>query len=118
MRKISTFFHLKNHFYNFKNRCILHRHVCVMLLVSYYRCPVNGKTLWLCEEHKNANRSQTEQRYEEKFTQATADIPIPTGGKSTLLTPSFGNCLFAFRNVLKHHQKNVILTSFCIPMVV
>ena len=37
--------------------------------------------------------------------------------ESNLLTPSVGNCLFAYRLVLKHLQQNVILPFFCIPKV-
>ena len=37
---------------------------------------------------------------------------------STLLTPSFGNHLFAYHLVLKHPLTNMILSSFCIPKVV
>ena len=37
--------------------------------------------------------------------------------KTTLLTPSFGNCLFAYHHVLKHFKQNVIISSFCIPKV-
>ena len=36
----------------------------------------------------------------------------------TLLTPSFGNRLFAYHLVLNHPLINVILLSFCIPKVV
>ena len=36
----------------------------------------------------------------------------------TLLTPSFGNHLFAYHLVLKHPHTNMILSSFCIPNVV
>ena len=45
---------------------------------------MNGKILWLCEEHKNASRSETEKRYQDRFEQKSDDIPIPTGGKSFL----------------------------------
>ena len=37
---------------------------------------------------------------------------------STLLTSSFGNCLFAFHIFLKQFQQNVIRSSFCIPKVI
>ena len=37
---------------------------------------------------------------------------------TTLLTPSFGNCLFAHHLVLKHLQQNVSLSSFYITKVV
>ena len=37
---------------------------------------------------------------------------------STLLTPSFGNHLFAYHLVLKHPLTNMTLSSFCIPKVV
>ena len=37
---------------------------------------------------------------------------------STLQTPSFGNCVFAFHLLLKHLRQNVISPSFCIPKVV
>ena len=35
----------------------------------------------------------------------------------TLLTPSFGNHLFACHLVLKHLHANIILSVFCIPKV-
>ena len=38
--------------------------------------------------------------------------------QTTLLTPSFGNRLFACHLVLKHPHTNMILSSFCIPKVV
>ena len=37
---------------------------------------------------------------------------------STLLTPFFGNHLFAYYFVLKHSYTNMILSTFCIPKVV
>ena len=39
------------------------------------------------------------------------------GMTPTLLTPSFGNCLFANYHVLKHPLTNLILSSFYIPKV-
>ena len=38
--------------------------------------------------------------------------------ETTLLTPSFGNHLFAYHLVLKHTHTNMILSSICIPKVV
>ena len=57
-------------------------------LFCCYRCQVNGKILWLCEEHKNASRSETEKRYQDRFEQKSDDIPIPTGGKLLFVIPS------------------------------
>ena len=37
------------------------------------------------------------------------------GCRTTLLTPSFGNCLFEYL-VLRHLQQNMILSSFCIKI--
>ena len=37
--------------------------------------------------------------------------------ETTLLTPSFGNQLFAYHLVLKHPHTNMILSSFCFPKV-
>ena len=36
----------------------------------------------------------------------------------TILTTSFGNCLFVHHLVLKHLLRNVIRPSFCIPKVI
>ena len=36
----------------------------------------------------------------------------------TILTTSFGNCLFVYHLVLKHLLQNVIRSSFCIPKFV
>ena len=43
----------------------------------------------------------------------TFDSPHPT-----LLTPFFGNCLFAYHPVLNNLQQNVLFSSFCIPKVI
>ena len=44
-------------------------------------------------------------------------LPIPDTDYTTHLTPSFGNCLFAYHLVLKHLQQNVNVSSCCIPKV-
>ena len=38
-------------------------------------------------------------------------------GLLSLITPSFGNYLFAYHFVLKHLQQNMILSSFRIPKI-
>jgi len=41
------------------------------------RCQVNGRMVWLCEEHKEANKSMTESRYAGRINaQPEANIPI------------------------------------------
>ena len=41
---------------------------------------MNGKTVWLCDEHKNISRSKIEQKYQSQFEENSANIPIPVGG--------------------------------------
>ncbi|KAL4233400.1 hypothetical protein ACF0H5_008081 [Mactra antiquata] len=42
------------------------------------KCHVNGKSVWLCDTHKKASRSKTEQMYEDKFEEKDTSIPIPS----------------------------------------
>ncbi|WAR15320.1 PATS1-like protein [Mya arenaria] len=47
-------------------------------LAALQRCHVNGKMVWLCDEHKNASKSMTESRYQGKIS-AEPEKNIPIG---------------------------------------